>query len=277
MGHEAYGKVLQIGKKVKNIKIGDHVIISWIPNNSKQIPFQNEYYTDGKTKINSGAVSTFQQFSLIPENRVYKTKLKKSVLLPLLGCSIPTGYGMYKSLKKKSDDHCGILGCGGIGLVILNVLLKYTQSKIYILERKKINLKHNRKFFKKVNFYNSFSEFKKNFNKIKLFFETTGNIDILNNLIREMNNNSSLIFASNHNTNKKLKIDPFEFIKGKQIYGTWGGNLNMKKEFNNLEKFFNFYKKNFPKKLYKVYSFDQINKAIDDYKKGKVLKSIIRF
>ena len=92
-----------------------------------------------------------------------------------------------------------------------------------------------------------------------------------------MNNNSSLIFASNHNTNKKLKIDPFEFIKGKQIYGTWGGNLNMKKEFNNLEKFFNFYKKNFPKKLYKVYSFDQINKAIDDYKKGKVLKSIIRF
>ena len=51
----------------------------------------------------------------------------------------------------------------------------------------------------------------------------------------------------------------------------------MKKEFNNLEKFFNFYKKNFPKKLYKVYSFDQINKAIDDYKKGKVFKSIIRF
>lgn len=279
LGHEAYGQVLKVGKKVKNVKKGDYVIVSWITKDSKNFSFHNKYFTGDNNIINSGAVSTFQQYSIVPKNKVYKTNLKKNVLLPLLGCSIPTGYGMVKKLNNKiKNKNCGIMGCGSIGFVILLALIKYHKLNISILERKKIKIpKSSILKNKKINFYQTFKQFEKALLKTEIFFDTTGNINILSNLIKVMNNSSVVCFASNHNTNKKLYIDPFEFIKGKQIFGTWGGNLNMSREFKKLETFFKFYKKNCIKTYIKTYSLSNINQAIADYKKGKVLKAIIKF
>ena len=67
LGHEATGIVEKIGPKVKNFKKSDKVILHW--KISKGINAVNPYYFYKNKKINSGKVTTFSQYSIVPENR----------------------------------------------------------------------------------------------------------------------------------------------------------------------------------------------------------------
>ena len=77
-------------------------------------------------QINAGQVTTFQEYAVVSENRVTKVKLinnKNKFLAPLLGCAIPTSWGIInKELKIKKNDNVLILGAGGIGTTIFNYL-----------------------------------------------------------------------------------------------------------------------------------------------------------
>ena len=85
-----------------------------------------------------------------------------------------------------------------------------------------------------------------------------------------------MIFASHPHKGKKVKIDPFELIKGKKIFGSWGGDINYEKKSNEIFKLFRKienYESIFNEKIYK---FENINKAIKDLKANKVLRPIIK-
>ena len=75
---------------------------------------------------------------------------------------------------------------------------------------------------------------------------------------------------------KKIKLDPFDLIRGKKIIGSWGGGFDYEK---NCMKIFKIFKKikNFDKIFQeKSYNFNQINYAIKDLKNGKVLRPLIK-
>ena len=85
-----------------------------------------------------------------------------------------------------------------------------------------------------------------------------------------------MIFASHPKKGKKIKLDPFEFIKGKKIFGSWGGDINYEKQskllFNLFRKIRN-YNNLFAEK---TYSLNQINSALLDLKSNKILRPIIK-
>ena len=74
----------------------------------------------------------------------------------------------------------------------------------------------------------------------------------------------------------KIKLDPFDFIKGKRIYGSWGGEVNYERSSKKIFKLFKSIKN--IEKLFKekTYSLAEINKAIQDLKKNRVLRPIIK-
>ena len=84
LGHEGSGIVLDIGKGVKNVKVGDHVVLHW----RKGEGIQSEppkYLWKGKT-VNAGWVTTFNDHAIVSENRL--TKIPKNFnlrLAPLFG------------------------------------------------------------------------------------------------------------------------------------------------------------------------------------------------
>lgn len=274
LGHEATGKVINIGKKVKNIKIGDNIVLSWI--NSKGLASGGIKFLHKNKIINAGQVTTFSNYSIVSENKCTKvpTDFPKDIGV-VFGCAALTGMGMVinETFLKKSDSVL-LLGFGGIGFFIYAALLSKKIKNIYILEnnkKKNIILKK----LKSVKYFSKHSDLIKIRKKFDYCFDATGNTKAIETGFDLLKNSGQLIFASHPPKNNKISIDPFELIKGKQIKGSWGGNSKPQKD---IMKFYKILKKlkllSFLKS--KVYKLGQIKNAILDLKKGKIVRPIIK-
>ena len=103
LGHEAVGKVVDVGTRVKKISIKDKVILSWIK--GKGLDYGGFQLISENKKINFGPISTFSSYAIVSENRVFlKPKEMSDIEAVLYGCAIPTGAGMVinqlKEIKK---------------------------------------------------------------------------------------------------------------------------------------------------------------------------------
>ena len=76
--------------------------------------------------------------------------------------------------------------------------------------------------------------------------------------------------------NKKITIDPFDLIKGKKLIGSWGGSCKMDKDINKFYLLHKQKKINLSMLKTKMYKIDDINKAISDYKKGKLSEQYLK-
>ena len=142
LGHEATGIVEDIGEGVTKIKIGDKVVLGWIA--AEGIDAQCATYYNGNKIINSGKVTTFNELSIVSENRIIK--LPDTIPMDvgvLFGCAIPTGAGIViNEIKPKENTTIAIFGLGGIGLSALMATKLYNFEKIIAIdvEEKKLQL-----------------------------------------------------------------------------------------------------------------------------------------
>ena len=74
LGHEGSGKVVKIGRGVTKVKPGDHVVLTWIKASGIDVP--STQYDSSIGKINSGAISTFMEKTVVSENRLIKIPKK---------------------------------------------------------------------------------------------------------------------------------------------------------------------------------------------------------
>lgn len=282
LGHEACGEVIDLGKKVKNFNIKDKVLISWIPKTNKSIIRKNFYVNKKGKVINSGPVSTFMEFTLVPVDRVYKISNKiYNEYSALFGCAFPTGTGI--ALKAMSisnrNDFITLYGVGGIGMIVLATLIYFGYKKIIIIEKDKIKTNIAKKIGKKSVFipkdYEKFLKKNKFFMNVKLSIECSGNITLMNHAVNFLSTTGTCIIAGNAKKGQKINLNPYDVIFGKKIIGSIGGDINIEKNlllFNKILKKFTLLKKFFSKKRYNL---KDINLALKDFKNGKVLRPLI--
>ena len=282
LGHEAVGVVLEKHKSVKKVKKGDQVILSWIKSKGGESGGFKINDEDGKV-YNAGSITTFSNISVISENRIIKKPKNMNLKSAcLFGCCIPTGFGMalnYFKISKK--DNILIAGLGGIGIASLIATSFKKPKSIYLIDNdhKKIKL------MKKLGFKNAFLLNDKNNlklnemlskTKIDYCIEATGNSGVIEYCFDIIKDNGSLVFASHPAHNKKISIDPHSLIRGKKIYGSWGGGGNLERDINLYWNIFKNDKKLSKLFLEKIYNFDNLNLSIDDFKNKRTLRPIIK-
>ncbi len=283
LGHEATGKVILIGKKVKKVNVGDEVILSWIKSEGMDSG-GIKYKTINGEIINAGPVTTFSNFSIISENRL--TKLPKdldNLKGVLFGCAIPTGAGLvFNQTMIKSFSSLAIIGLGGVGLSALIAAKTFKPKKIIVIdiEEKKLNLA------KKFGATHTINSNKRNVLKeiyklndgfgVDYAIESAGFSSTIELGMEILNKKGSLIFASHPRHGEKIKINPHDLISGKKLNGTWGGNCNPDKDFNKIAKIFSKNKVSFKYFLKDQYDFKNINNAINDLKNRKIVRGIIK-
>lgn len=273
LGHEASGKVLKIGPGVKKVRVGDDVILSWIKGNG--IDAGGTKLKNKKEKfINFGPITTFSNYSIVSENRVFlKPKnlgFKDGVLY---GCAIPTGAGIvFNELNISNNDKVLIIGIGGIGLSCLLALKSKNLKNIYVLEKSKKKINKVKKLkIKGLKFLN-----KKKDNEFDFCIECSGKSEMIEYGMKKLKRNGHIIFASHPPSNEKIKINPHELISGKSISGTWGGSCNLDKDIKHFNKFF--IKKKISLNMFfsKIYKLEKINDALLDFKKGNIIRALIK-
>ena len=119
LGHEGSGRVIKIGQGVKKVKPGDHVVLTWIKASGMDVP--STQYGSAIGEINSGAISTFMDKTVVSENRLIKIPKKMPLReAALLGCAVPTGAGIVRNTASlKANNSIAIFGLGGIGMSVV--------------------------------------------------------------------------------------------------------------------------------------------------------------
>jgi Zn-dependent alcohol dehydrogenase len=147
MGHEGAGIVLEIGESVKNIKVGDAVILNWaIPcgtcfqclEGNQHICEENSPVTagnkvskgharlegtlyEGKPIERSFSIGTMSSHTLVREAALVKIQVEMPFAsASIVSCGVMTGYGsVVNAAKVKAGSSVVVLGTGGVGLNVI--------------------------------------------------------------------------------------------------------------------------------------------------------------
>lgn len=230
LGHEAVGFIQEVGSKVSGYQIGEKVILSWISDKKVQAPGY-VYQSIGGQMINSGPLSTFSELAVVHKSRVHKVQGEfNDELLSLFGCALLTGAGMaIKYFDPLKHKKVLVLGFGGIGSAAAIALEIFQGIELTVLETS-----HERvEMAKSLGFKNSFhisnpdkAKLKENFGNFDLCIESGGTVESIELGFSLIRSDGTLVFASHPPTGERIRIDPFELIKGKKIVGSWGGDLD---------------------------------------------------
>lgn len=144
LGHEGAGVIEELGQGVTEVSVGDHVVISWVPQCGKCymcIRGQAELceigdpngalggLLDGTTRITSRGepikqmafAGTFAEIAVVPVTGVVKVPKDLDLKVgALIGCGVLTGVGAaVNTAQIRKEDFAVVVGCGGVGLNII--------------------------------------------------------------------------------------------------------------------------------------------------------------
>lgn len=169
LGHEGAGIVERIGTGVKNVKVGDHVILNFRPNcgwcghcvrgqpvlcNGSATP-RNEMFAGGsrmslrgETVHHFARTSCFSEYAVVQESGAVPVRhdmpLDKAALI---GCSVMTGVGaVINTARVEPGSSVVVLGCGGVGLNCVQGALLAGADKIIAVDIKQNKLDYAREF-----------------------------------------------------------------------------------------------------------------------------------
>jgi S-(hydroxymethyl)glutathione dehydrogenase/alcohol dehydrogenase len=164
LGHEGAGIVEQVGEGVRNVKAGDHVILSWrtncgicemcqkgwpvLCNKSPATSTRPVKRGTDQTFGKAGSLGTFAEYALVPE----QATVPIDPAIPfaqasLVGCGVTTGVGAaINTAQVQPGSTCAVFGCGGVGLNVIQGCRIASASQIIAVDMLDNKLEMSKKF-----------------------------------------------------------------------------------------------------------------------------------
>jgi S-(hydroxymethyl)glutathione dehydrogenase/alcohol dehydrogenase len=283
LGHEGSGTVYKIGEGVTKVKPEDSVVLSWIKGKGADIS-GCQYSYKGKA-INSGAISTFLQYTVVSENRLVPvSKIMPMREAALLGCALPTGAGVIRNeMKLQSGHSLAIFGLGGVGLSALIAAKQLGAHPLIAVDVQEHKLEKARQLGATHTYLATHETMIQELMAITsgkgvdFSFESAGKKNAMEQAHRCLKPGGLCILAGNLPKGEKIEIDPFDLILGKKIMGTWGGNASIDEDvpyYSDL-----FFQKKLPLQhlITHVIKLEEINNLIQELDAGRVGRGMISF
>jgi len=126
-GHEPFGVVEAVGRKVKGVKVGQkRLIYPWIGCGKCAVckAGQDNYCVSGSRFLGVNRAGAYASHVLVPDPKyLIDTAGIDDSFASTLACSAVTVYSAINKLPKLGPkDAVAILGCGGLGLIAISVL-----------------------------------------------------------------------------------------------------------------------------------------------------------
>jgi Zn-dependent alcohol dehydrogenase len=273
MGHEGVGVVVKVFENCIKFKKGDKVVLTWIKS-GKAISAGNIYYDIKGNKVNSGPVHTLNEYAVIDQSRMFKVSDEKNMKNKvLLGCAMPTVFNIFLENKIKKNSNLCILGGGGLGLSFILIAISLGYKNITLVDNNKKKLNFIKKKFK-IKAFTSTNDLKNE--SFDLVVECTGNLSVFESSLSFVKKfGGKLIVVGNYPKKLFSKLNPWDIIEGKTLKSPWNSEIDFQNKFSKLQKIF----KNLKTDFYfsnSFYKLEEINEAIEDFKKGRVIRPLIK-
>lgn len=282
LGHEGAGTVLTCGSDVSKVRPGDRVVLSWIKGEGIDVASTTYGSPDGP--VNSGAISTFMTHAVCSENRLVPLCDMPMRESALLGCAVPTGAGMVTNTADiQPGSTVAVFGVGGIGLSTVLAASMRQAGMIIAVDVVDEKLEAARRAGAthtingtQANPFERIQELTDN-KGVDAAFEAAGLPQTMETAFSSVAAGGGLcVLAGNVSFGEKIRLDPFDLIKGRRIVGTWGGETVPDQDIPQYAEMYLDGKFPFDQLISHEWPLDQINTAFDQLEAGKVSRALIR-
>ena len=281
LGHEAVGTVCDTGPGVSRIKVDDNVVLTWLQ--GEGIDAGGVQYGWRKSVVNAGPVTTFQQYAVVSENRVFNTgNSALTDMHVLMGCAAPTGMGAVRNvLRVQKGNSFLVFGSGGVGLCAISMARKLGASPIIAVDISDERLKLAKSFGADITVNltsESIADAIANHcgGTIDCAVEACGSPAALNDILSFLRpQGGKVVVIGNAAHGSAITIPSVEFNMGKSILGTWGGDTKPDQDFSSYQKEIEQKSEVFGRLTSEKFLLEDINVAIDKMRTKDVTRPVI--
>jgi len=283
LGHEGGGIVVEIGPGVSQVKKGDHVVMHWRKGLGIEARPPKYLCSDG-TIVGGGFVTTFNEYSVVSENRL--TSIQDDIPLDiaaLMGCAVTTALGLINNeAKLKIGESIAVIGCGGVGLNVVQGAALVSANPIIAIDIFDYKLKLAQEYGATHVINSSNMDIDEEIKKIvgsrgvDVFVECTGLMELISKAYQMTGVNGRTILVAQPKYDETLSIpNMLRNFNGKNLITSQGGQTAPHID---IQRYLNLYrsgKLSFDKLITHRYPLDEINTAIENMKAGQVGRCIL--
>ncbi len=309
LGHEGAGIVREVGKDVRSVAVGDHVIPLYTPEcrecdfclHPKTNLCQKIRATQGKGLMPDGTsrfsingepilhymgCSTFSNFTVMPEISVAKVRKDAPFdKICYIGCGVTTGVGaVVFDAKVEPGSTVAVFGLGGIGLNVIQGARMVGASRIIgiDLNEKKVELA---KQFGMTDFINP----KKTDNLVEAIcdltnggvdysFECIGNVNVMRDALECCHKGwGESIIIGVAGAGQEISTRPFQLVTGRVWRGSAFGGARGRSDVPKIVDWYMDGKINIDDLITHKMPLSDINKAFDMMHEGSSIRSVVEF
>lgn len=283
LGHEGSGEVIAVGEGVTRIKKGDTVVLHW--RQASGLEANSAIYKWKNTAVNAGKVTTFQEYSIVSENRVTKIPHTFDMkIASLLGCAVTTGIGVINNdAQLKIGQSVVCFGAGGVGVNIVQAASLVSAYPIIAVDIVDSKLKRARKFGATHVFNSKKGNVEELVKKIvgvegaDVVIDTTGNVNVIEKAYQLTAPLGKTILVGVPKRGELVSLYTLPLHFGKTITGSEGGgsvpDVDIPRYLRLVEKG----RLKLEGIITHEYPLSKINQAIEKMREGKTGRIVISF
>ncbi|MGB5962624.1 MAG: S-(hydroxymethyl)glutathione dehydrogenase/class III alcohol dehydrogenase [Coleofasciculaceae cyanobacterium] len=310
LGHEGAGIVVEVGKDVKSLKPGDHVIPLYTPE-CRQCEYclsqktnlcqairttqgrglmpdgTSRFSIDGKMLHHYMGTSTFANYTVLPEIAV--AKIRKDAPFEkvcYIGCGVTTGIGaVINTAKVEPGSKVVVFGLGGIGLNVIQGAKMVGASQIVGVDLNPAKRELAEKFGM-TDFVNpkevegDLVPYLVDLTKggADYSFECIGNVNVMRQALECCHKGWGVsVIIGVAGAGEEISTRPFQLVTGRVWKGSAFGGARGRTDVPKIVDWYMEGKINIDDLITHVMPVEQINNAFDLMHKGESIRSVVTF
>ena len=309
VGHEGAGIVAGVGSDVRRVRVGDRIVLNWaIPcgtcaacgrgdealcaawaedggDDVSSAPRPAKSLHNGREIERAFELGTFSEYAIVDEAAV--TRIPDAVSFEsacIIGCSVMTGVGAVLNVAKPlPGSSVAVLGCGGVGLNVIQAAALCGAAPIIAIDRRSDQLDRARAFgATEAILAGSVKEIVGRVRQLTFnhgadyAFECTGESDLAFVPLRLVRHGGAVLQLSGFEKGRKASVDLADLHWNKTYATVLYGGCVPERDFPRIFELHATGRLMLNELITRTYDFDETLKAVDDVKSGRVAKAVIR-
>ncbi len=304
LGHEGAGIVEEIGKGVKDLKPGDHVVLAWVENCGRChycVAGHPHLCDAGMQAMMEGRETVFEKdgipisrfvgVSSFAERTVVRAtsaiKIPEDVPLDracLVGCGVMTGVGAaINTAQIRPGETVAVYGCGGVGLNVIQGAALAGAARIIAVDLMDSKLQLAKQFgatdilnAKQCNDPPSEIRALTDGLGVDVAFEVIGVPAVIRQAFESIKRGGKAVIVGMPRMGEEVSLHAFSIaLEGKSIIGSLYGSANMRRDMPKLVELYMRKKLKIDELISRRIKLEQINEAFEAMEKGEVARSVI--
>jgi NDMA-dependent alcohol dehydrogenase len=308
LGHEGAGTIVEVGEGVEHLEVGDHVVISWVPQcgtcyfcsrdqgelcevgsvaamNGGLLDATPRFSRDGQPVFQMAAAGTFSTETVIPA--IGAVKIDPSIPLEvaaLIGCGVLTGFGAATNTASiRSGDTVAVLGCGGVGLNVIQGARHAGAERVIGIDMVPGKLEHATRFGATDTVNAGDGDPVARVMELTggrgadVAFEVIGLGPTIEQALAMTRRGGQAVIVGVPRFDTQLTLTPaMEFLfNEKQIRGCWYGSSNVHRDVPKLTNLFAGGELKLAELISRKINLEQVNEALENMSSGEIARSVI--